>query len=153
MTTNEIYNAVRLDDRLVLSGQPTEDQLREVAAEGFTVVINLAPYEPQRSLPDEAGLIRSLNMQYIHIPVIWQAPTPDDFAAFEQAMNGLPPTSKTLIHCVANFRVSAFYSLYAQKCLNWTEAQAEALRAKIWQSSDNPIWEDFVAQMRSHFAD
>ena len=42
------------------------------------------------------------------------------------------PASKTLIHCAANFRVTAFYSLYAMKHLGWSEAQAAEFRASVW---------------------
>ena len=56
---------------------------------------------------------------------------------------------RTLIHCAANFRVTAFYSLYAQKHLGWSEGQAEALRARIWAGSDYPVWEAFIARQRA----
>src|SRR5664279_193498 len=108
MSVEEIYNAIRVNENLLTAGQPTEEQLRAIAAEGFACVINLAPVEPGRSLPDEAGLVHSLNMDYINIPVIWSDPKPGDFAAFEQAM-GQTPESKILVHCMANFRVTAFY--------------------------------------------
>lgn len=149
MITDEIYNVIRVNEQILTGGQPTEDQLRAAAAEGFTTVINLATYD-SRSLPDEAGLVRSLNMDYIHIPVIWQAPKQSDFASFEQAMSQLT-AGKTLIHCAANFRVTAFYSLYAQKHLGWSEAQAEALRAKIWEGGNEPVWEHFIASIKATF--
>ncbi len=151
MSVDEIYNAIQVNERLLTGGQPTEDQLREAATAGFVRVINLAPIEPGRSLPDEAGLVRSLNMNYINIPVIWTDPKPSDFEAFEQVMSQAPDT-KTLLHCVANFRVTAFYSLYAQKHLGWSEEQANALRARIWHGSNNPIWEAFIAKTKSTFA-
>jgi uncharacterized protein (TIGR01244 family) len=151
MSVDEIYNAIRVNEQLLTAGQPTEDQLRAVAANGFACIINLAPFEPKRSLPDEAGLVRSLNMTYIHIPVIWTDPRPGDFEAFEQAMNQFP-NSKTLVHCVANFRVTAFYSLYAQKHLGWSEEQAATFRARIWQGSSNPVWQDFIDSVKSTFA-
>lgn len=78
---------------VLTSGQPTEDQLRGVATNGFTRVINLAPCEPGRSLPDEAGLVRSLHMTYIHIPVVWTDPKQNDFAAFEQVLSQLPASA------------------------------------------------------------
>ena len=151
MSVAEIYNAIRVNDQLLTSGQPTEDQLRAASADGFTRVINLAPFEPARSLPDEAGLVQSLGMTYTNIPVIWTAPQLSDFEIFEQAMSQQPDT-KTLVHCVANFRVTAFYSLYAQKHLGWSEAQADAFRARIWQGSHNPIWNEFIASVKSTFA-
>jgi hypothetical protein len=59
------------------------------------------------------------------------------------------PAGKTLIHCAANFRVTAFYSLYAQKHLGWSAAQAEAFRAAIWSGSHEPIWEQFIARIKA----
>jgi len=150
MSVDEIYNAIQVNEQLLTSGQPTEDQLRAASANGFARVINLAPFEQGRSLPDEAGLVRSLNMTYVNIPVVWTAPKQSDFEAFEQVMN--QSDSKTLVHCVANFRVTAFYSLYAQKHLGWSEAQADSFRAKIWQDSNYPIWNDFIANVKSTFS-
>ncbi len=147
MPTNEIYNAIVVDDQIVTAGQPTEDQLKSAAAEGFANVINLAPTD-SRSLNDEAGLVRELGMAYFHIPVAWDNPLQKDFDAFESAMSQRS-VGKTLIHCVANFRVTAFYSLYAQKQLGWTEAQANDFRAAIWQGSDNPVWEDFITRTQA----
>jgi protein tyrosine phosphatase (PTP) superfamily phosphohydrolase (DUF442 family) len=150
MPVDEIYNAIRVNEHLLTGGQPTEDQLRAASADGFTRVINLAPFEPGRSLPDEARLVRSLDMIYINIPVIWTEPKPGDFEAFEQAMSQ-NPGAKTLVHCVANYRVTAFYSLYAQKHLGWSEAQADAFRARIWQGSHNPVWQNFITEVKSTF--
>ena len=50
-------------------------------------------------------------MTYHHIPVVWDDPHESDFDAFERVMQALPE-GKTLIHCAANFRATAFYSLY-----------------------------------------
>ena len=151
MGTEEIFNYVKVNDRLITGGQPTEEQLRAVAADGFTAVINLAPVNPPYTLDDEAGLVGSLGMEYVYIPVVWSNPTDDDFNAFEGAMNRLTD-KKVLIHCAANFRVTAFYSLYAQKHLGWTEAQADAFRAGIWAGSDYPIWEEYVAGKKAHLS-
>jgi uncharacterized protein (TIGR01244 family) len=148
MSTSDIYNYRQVNDRLITAGQPTEEQLKVAAEEGVTTVINLATINPPYSLPDEAGLVRSLGMSYHHIPVEWGNPQESDFQAFERVMQA-QPAGKTLIHCAANFRVTAFYALYALKHLGWTEAQAEEFRASIWQGSDYPIWEEFIRQMKA----
>jgi protein tyrosine phosphatase (PTP) superfamily phosphohydrolase (DUF442 family) len=111
-------------------------------------VINLATYNPPHSLEDEAGLVSRLGMAYYHIPVEWERPQESDFAAFETAYNQLAD-KKTLIHCAANFRVTAFYSLYALKHLGWTQDQAAQFRARIWQESDYPVWNEFIRKMES----
>ena len=152
MSVEEIYQYRQVNDQLITGGQPTEEQLQAVAEQGFRTVINLAPISPRYSLEDEEGLARSLGMQYHHIPVEWDNPTAGDFSTFEALMQA-QPAGKTFIHCAANFRVSAFYSLYAQKHLGWSKAQADAFRALIWQGSDYPIWEAFIGQMQARIAE
>jgi uncharacterized protein (TIGR01244 family) len=147
VSVDQIYNARTVDDRLTTSGQPTEDQLRAVAASGFDTVINLAPDDGESALPDEAGLVTELGMTYHHLPVVFAKPTERDFAAFEQVMTELPPDSRTLLHCAANFRVSAFYGLYAIKHLGWSVEQAGAFRTPIWKDSNYPVWETFISEM------
>jgi uncharacterized protein (TIGR01244 family) len=146
MSTQDIYNYLQVDEQTITSGQPLEEQLQAVAAEGFTTVINLAPTSSRNALPDEAGLVQSLGLTYAYIPVDWDNPTEQDFAAFETAMSQRP-AGKTLVHCAANFRATAFYSLYALKHLGWSVEQAEAFRAMIWGGDNNPIWRMFVEEM------
>jgi len=148
MSTNDIYNYRSVNDRISTGGQPTREQLRSAADEGFTTVVNLATGDARFSLDDEAGLARALGMTYHHIPVAWENPQESDFAAFEAVLQA-SPADKILIHCAANFRVTAFYSLYALKHLGWTEAQAGEFRASIWGGSDYPIWEKFIGDMKS----
>lgn len=152
MTTEDIYNYRRVNDQLITGGQPTEEQLQAAAAEGVTTVVNLAPINPRYSLPDEPGLVHALGMAYYHIPVDWEGPKPSDYEAFESVMQDLP-AGKTLVHCAANFRVTAFYSLYALKHLGWSEAQADEFRASVWQGSDYPVWEDFISRMKARIQD
>jgi uncharacterized protein (TIGR01244 family) len=151
MRAADIYNYRQVNDRISTGGQPTEEQFSAAAAEGFTTVINLATIDPDRSLADEGGLVRSLGMTYHHIPVKWDNPQANDFTAFEAVMQA-STTEKVLIHCMANFRVTAFYGLYALKYLGWTEAQADEFRASIWAGSDYPIWEKFIAEMKQEIS-
>ncbi len=149
MSTQDIYNYRRANDQIGTGGQPTREQLRSAADDGFSTVVNLATGAADFSLEDEAALVRSLGMTYHHMPVAWENPQASDFAAFEAVMQE-HPGDKVLIHCAANFRVTAFYALYAMKHLGWTEAQADEFRASIWRGSDYPIWEKFIDDMKSH---
>jgi len=78
MSTEAIYNYRKVNDRIITGGQPQEAQLQSAAEEGYTVIINLAT-SGRSSLPDEAGLVRSLGMTYHHIPVDWNNPQESDF--------------------------------------------------------------------------
>lgn len=147
MSTAEIYNYVKVNDQVITGGQPTEEQIRAAAAEGFVSVINLATFDPDYSLEDEKSLVKGLGMSYYPIPVVWENPQESDFEAFDQVMQQLPE-GKTLIHCAANYRVTAFYGLYALKNLGWTETQFEAFRGQIWQGSHIPVWERFISQVK-----
>ncbi len=148
MSTETIFNYRKVNDQLITAGQPQDEQLKAAAEEGVRTIINLATINPGYSLPDEAGLVESLGMVYYHIPVVWDNPQESDFAEFERVMQALPE-GKTLIHCAANFRVTAFYALYAMKHLGWSEAQADEFRASIWQGSDYPVWEEFIGRMKA----
>jgi len=152
MSIESIYHYRKVDDQLITGGQPTEEQLRALADEGFRTVINLAPISPRYSLDDEPRLVQSLGMQYHHIPIDWDNPTAGDFSAFEALMRALPE-QKIFIHCAANFRVTAFYSLFAQKHLGWSKGRADEFRASIWQGSDYPIWETFIGDMQTRIGE
>jgi protein tyrosine phosphatase (PTP) superfamily phosphohydrolase (DUF442 family) len=151
MTSQDIYNYIKVNDEISTAGQPTAEQLATLSTEGYTTVINLATIDPARIPFDEANLVRSQRIAYHHIPVDWSNPKESDFAEFEQVMSQLPQ-GRTLIHCAANFRVTAFYSLYAQKQLGWSAAQAEAFRLPVWQGSDYPVWSEFIARIQAQIA-
>jgi protein tyrosine phosphatase (PTP) superfamily phosphohydrolase (DUF442 family) len=84
--------------------------------------------------------------------VPWDRPSDADFAEFEKAMQAAGE-GKTLVHCAANFRATAFYSLYAMKHLGWSRERAEEFRARIWRGSDFPVWEDFIRRTQSAIGD
>jgi protein tyrosine phosphatase (PTP) superfamily phosphohydrolase (DUF442 family) len=142
----DIKNFLLIDERLATAGQPTEDQLRDVAAEGYASVINLGLLAPKYCLPDEAGLVASLGLAYRHIPVKFDAPTVDDFRAFVAAMDEVAG-SRTLVHCAANYRVTTFVSLYGELRLGWPRERADELARRVW--SPNETWLAFIARCRA----
>jgi protein tyrosine phosphatase (PTP) superfamily phosphohydrolase (DUF442 family) len=147
MSINQIFNAIQIDDQILTAGQPSEDQLQDLSSEGYKVVINLATIDPRYSLNDEEKSCDNLSMTYVHIPVEWTAPNIEDYRSFKDAMDD-SAQQKTLIHCAANYRVTAFYSIYAKQALGWTDEQAKALRAQIWESNPDwkmdDIWREFI---------
>lgn len=146
MRVEDIYHYQKVDEKISTAGQPSEQQLKAAAAEGFAVVINLAPLDPRYSLADEAGLVPSLGMDYYCIPVAWDQPLESDFTAFSTLLNQLDG-KKLLIHCAANYRVTAFFSFYAMQKLGWSAEKASQFRALIWKPGEHPIWQTFIHQM------
>lgn len=91
--------------RIATAGQPTEAQLRAVAAAGYRAIINLGLTDPRHCLPDEAARAATLGMDYRHIPVLFEAPTVETFWEFVEAMDALSG-ERVFVHCASNYRVS-----------------------------------------------
>ena len=138
----DIYNYLRIDERLATSGQPSEDELAAAARDGVEVVINLALHDdPRYSLPDETGCVRGLGMKYVHIPVQFDGPTAQDLEAFFEVMDA-HRGQKVLVHCAANKRVTVFLGLYRTIRGKQDLDRAFAPMKEIWEP--NPVWAAFI---------
>jgi uncharacterized protein (TIGR01244 family) len=137
-----IYNWRRLDDRITTSGQPNEEQLADIRTLGVRHVVNLALHTHEKALPDEAASVSRLGMTYIHIPVDFQNPTEQDFQQFCAVMAELKDVP-VHVHCIANYRVSAFFYRYRRDVLGVEQPEARAEMEAIWHPEG--IWAAFVA--------
>ena len=139
----DICNHRQVTPDLATSGQPAEDQLAAIAEAGYEVVINLALHDdPGYSLRDEAASVTKLGLEYIHIPVRFDAPTTGDLTRFFAAM-AAHRQRRVWVHCAANKRVTAFLGLYLCVCEGWSEETAFVLLREIWQPDD--VWSTFIA--------
>lgn len=136
-----IYNMLAIDEQLGTSGQPTSAQLAAIKEAGYEVVINLATGTTPRDLPREAEVVAQQGMAYVHIPVVWEHPTAENFAQFCAAMEATQGT-KRFVHCIANMRVSAFVYLYRVLRQGLAPEAAQATLNQIWQP--NAIWQQFI---------
>lgn len=139
----EIKNLTILSDSLWTSGQPTREQFPEIASSGIQLVINLALSTSDNAIPDEQELVSSLGMEYVHIPVLWDAPSKADLQKFMAVMDA-HPDQKILVHCALNYRASAFAALWRVLCQDWAVEDAFAAQKIIWALDDYPIWKTFV---------
>jgi protein tyrosine phosphatase (PTP) superfamily phosphohydrolase (DUF442 family) len=149
MRHQDIFNFRQIDERLATAGQPSEDQLRQLAADGFEAVINIAAIDPRYSLDDEQTVVETANMHYWHLPVAWEAPEEQDFIDFVGQMDSWSKR-KLLVHCAANYRVSAFYALYAMLRESWSREQANAFIAERWVPADYPPWDSFIDDLAAN---
>ena len=141
----EARNFRQIDESLLTAGQPNEAQLADAARQGVKVVINLALHDdPRYSLADEPGCVRGLGMDYVHIPVQFNAPTEDNLRAFFAAMDA-HKGEKILVHCAANYRVTAFVGLYRVLCDGWAAAEAFEPMRSVWEP--DAVWKHFIAYM------
>lgn len=98
-----------------IAGQPTERALREMRSRGVTTVINLRmPEEMERAVRfDEAALVRSLGMKYVHIPMrdgTASPYSPANLQTFTEAMR--QADGKVLLHCTIAWRASHLWAAW-----------------------------------------
>ena len=74
----------------------------------------------------------------------FKAPTEENLLAFFAAMDA-HKGEKTLVHCAANYRVTAFVGLYRVMRLGWSPEQAFETMRSVWEGDD--VWKPFIAGM------
>jgi protein tyrosine phosphatase (PTP) superfamily phosphohydrolase (DUF442 family) len=143
VTVEKIYNYMPLSDTLSSSGMPTAEQMKSVAEAGTQVVINLAPHDVPRAIPNEGELVTALGMEYLNFPVIWRTPERETLTGFMDAIDARKDR-KIHVHCEANYRASAFIMLYRVLRLGWKKEDAIPVMERMWNPEDFPIWQKFI---------
>ncbi|MFY7746252.1 MAG: beta-lactamase hydrolase domain-containing protein [Erythrobacter sp.] len=133
----DIRNWQRRPDGITTSGKLEPHDPARLAAIGVRHVVNLALDDHPEVLCDEAALMASAGIAYTHIPVPLDAPNPAHVAAMAEAVTVHPGPHH--VHCIANFRVTAFF--YLLDCAAGVpEPEARARMAAVWNplDSDDP---------------
>lgn len=121
----------RIDGRLSTSGQPSEAQIADLARLGVRHVVNLGLHDHPQALPDERGTVETLGMRYHHVPVPFDAPEEAHYAAFAAILHA--HAEETVhVHCIANYRVSAFLYRFRRE-QGVAESVARAAMERIWR--------------------
>lgn len=140
------YNFRKMTEKLTTSGIVHPDALEALRAQGYEVVVNLLPDTSEHAIPNERDAIESQGIEYIHIPVDFKQPTSSEFLKFVEALDRVHE-KKVHVHCAANYRVSAFYSLYLVSRGIWNTEQAMAFIRSIWQPTEHPGWPEFIGRV------
>lgn len=138
----------RIDDRLTTSGRLSGGDPARLHAIGARHVINLALEDSPGALAGEAELMARAGLAYSHIPVPFDAPDDEHFARFCTAMAeaGEAPVH---VHCILNWRVSAFLYRWNREVRGMGEEEARALLRVQWDPAasdhkDAPAWTRFI---------
>lgn len=143
-----ILNFKKISALVATAGQPTEQQLPLIKNAGYQIVINLTPSNTETALPNEKTIVESLDLEYVHIPVIAKNPNIEDFERFCNIMQ-TNPDKPVFVHCSANLRVSAFMYLYCRIYEKIDKEQAQKELHHLWIPSET--WQHFFQQvMESH---
>ena len=145
---NDVINFFQITDTIGTGGQPSVSQLYDIAQNGYDVVINLATHNSENAIENEGSIVASLGMTYIHIPVPFEAPTPDHLRKFFGFMNELSE-EKIFVHCAVNARVSAFVFKYLTMERKMQAEKATTPLLAQWLPQMNLIWKNFLSIEKS----
>ena len=148
MSIEDAYNFRRIDDRVTTSGLVSVDQLGDLGREGYGAVVNLLPDSYEHAVADEGRIVQEQGLDYVYIPVDFDAPTPRTSTRSSRRWSARSE-QRVHVHSAANWRVSAFYSLYALRTGRCSEAEADQLVRDVWDPADFPAWTTFMAEERA----
>ena len=138
----QIFNFVPLTARVGTAGQPLAGQFKAIAAAGYEAVLNLAMPDHAESIDDEAAIVTSLGMIYLHIPVPFDAPRMAHLRQFIRLMQALG-NQRVFVHCIMNYRVSVFMYQYLRVCEGYDDASARSPIFETWQPDAR--WQELMA--------
>lgn len=144
MSIKEIFNHIQMTEDIGTSGQPSREQLAQIADANFKTVINLAMPDSDNAIPDEGKVVTTLGMQYIHIPVPFDKPDAAHLKTFIGMMRALEG-EKVWVHCVVNARVSAFMYQYLRFEKGYDADSAKNEILKSWEPKMDDVWKRFMA--------
>ena len=138
---SEITNFREYSSTYASSGQPTAEQLETLKENHFERIIYLAYSNNMSSLAEEDYLVKQLGIEYVHIPVEFEAPKSSDFYTYVAVLEQ-QPVKKTLLHCQVNFRASAFSLLYRVIYQGVSIDDAKEDMNSVW--APNETWRKFI---------
>ena len=138
-----------MSERVTTSGRLQEHDPARLAAIGVKHVINLATPDHPEALPEAEAAFAAQGVGYTHIPVPFDAPQEAHYSAFVGALEAAD--GPVHVHCIANWRVSAFFYRWHRDACGMAEAEARALMEQHWspERSDHPDaskWAAFIGK-------
>lgn len=138
----QIVNFVQLSERLGTAGQPRAGQFEAIAAAGYEAVVNLAMPDHADAIANEGAIVTGLGMTYLHIPVPFDAPRAEHLRRFCALMQALKDR-RVFVHCIMNYRVSAFMYQYLRKYEGYDSVSAKSPIFETWQADER--WQKMMA--------
>lgn len=112
----QVQHVIARAGPVYIAGQPSEEAMRSLVADGVTVVINLRTQremDDRQEVPyDEEALLRQLGVDYVHVPIGGKdnPPTPDKVDQVAAALAS--HQGKALLHCTVAWRASNMWAAY-----------------------------------------
>jgi protein tyrosine phosphatase (PTP) superfamily phosphohydrolase (DUF442 family) len=146
----DIRSFLRLSPRITTSGALGAGDPQRLAGIGVRRVVNLSLHSHPEALPDPPAQMAAAGLAYTHIPVPFDAPTEAHYRAFVVAIEA--DDAPTHVHCIMNWRVSAFFYRWHVEACGMAEPEARALLERIWSphtrdDAEAAPWRAFVERV------
>lgn len=109
----EIPNARTPLEGVLTGGQPTEEQLAEMAKAGYRTVVNLRTPGENEVSDREAELAERLGLRYVHLPMAGAEGLTEDNARALKDLLADESAYPVVVHCGSGNRVGALFALKA----------------------------------------
>ncbi|MBV9864867.1 MAG: protein tyrosine phosphatase family protein [Abitibacteriaceae bacterium] len=147
-----MLNERKITNEISISGQPTAEDIADVAQRGFRMVVNLRAEGEQSDPDEEKRLVEEAGLNYTEIPV-----TPaslDDLAVqrFQGAVTGYDSTP-AIVHCGSGGRAGIMVLLHLALTHGWSIQQALEEGEKmgnIAPGPDSPYRQFFESFLKRH---
>lgn len=127
---------------LASSGQPEPSGIEEIGRAGFKHLLNVALSTSTGALVNEATLAERAGLRYVHLPIDFEQPEPEQAARLFALLEQLR-AEPVFVHCAKNMRVSALLSAYRMVLGGVSSRVARADLHAIWEP--NHTWRRFVS--------
>jgi len=137
----EIINYIKINDNISSSGQPTKEQFEEIAKDNYEIIINLSSHNSENKLENEDEILSKLGLIYIHLPVDFLSPTKKNLKDFIDILSFFSE-KKVWVHCIMNYRVSAFMYVYHKYIL---KTPFENINLEVFEKwSPDEKWQEIM---------
>lgn len=140
-----MVDRIKFNQAITVGGQPSRDDLRQLADEGFKAIVNLRPKgeDDQQLDPEvEAGIVRDLGLRYFNLPVTMDSISEDKVDTFRRQLSELP--EPIYVHCSAGKRAGAFVMMHVAAEQNMSGDEALKKAEEMGFECDQPQLESFV---------
>jgi uncharacterized protein (TIGR01244 family) len=132
-----------INERISVGGQPTEEDLKSLKAEGFAAVVNLRREGEQNQPLDPAqeGVVaKAAGLQYFHIPVNSADPKREQVAAVKAALDQVK--GPVYVHCQGGGRACTMALLASEPGASPDQMMKQAEGAGF--PVTNPVSQQFI---------
>lgn len=132
---NKIGNYLEYDETLASGAQPNPEQIKELKENGFEAIVSISPVSTRNYLPEEAELVETLDMNFVHFPIDCSNLKQIHYTTFNGIMKGLEG-KKTFVHCGGNIKSSNLIHMYDVLEKGKDEAESAKILTKVQQPEE-----------------